>query len=777
MPNRFAAHTPLRLAFYAVLALALVWPVLATAASLNEFRDAQVMFLHERSALETVKRFGELPLWNPWYCGGMYALGAPQARFASPTFLATLWLGVARAEVLVAFLLALCGMEGTYRWLSLRVRTPIAAAAVAPVFALSGHFAVSYFRGWTNFWGFELVPFVLSGVTLAARGRMSGVALAAIAFAAILGFGGTFAAPLVAVAVAVEALRALSELEGRARSRAVAMLALTASFMAAASFFRLLPVAETLEAAPRIMAGTPGHAPKAILSMLTASLDAKNGDVETAGQFYVGGIFLALAALGGSDRRSVRATIAVVAFVWLAAGYARKPALFALLRELPVLSALRYPERFLWLAILFASEPAARAIEKMPRLGEGPRWRIGAGVVIAGGLLLTYRGEILVFHDVAAARALGSLQEAPKDAPFRQSRGNRWLAAHVQAQNLGSLSCWEVHPVVESPRLRGDLAAEEYLAEPDAGTVTRTDWSPNRVTVKATLSRAARLLVNQNWHPGWRANVGSVVSDEGLLAVDLPAGEHVVELHFAPRSAKVGLWVSAAALAALLALGWTLRGGRPLSGRRLPIGLALAAAPWVVFGAARAGWDEPRWPAPIPRNANGTPALVAAAPESAKPFGTRWEIPVALEAVSLRGPDDRKNVYVDLYLRRTGAVARTTAMFVHVERRERLPPKPKEETEAKDDKKKKKKDKDEPQDFFNADHQVVARSFFLSDAPEGALVDDAFGVHLDTPAPGEWDVYVGFGHVSGRRGRAKIVTPGAGEVVEDRIRVGSFRVP
>ena len=58
MPNRFAAHTPLRLAFYALLALALVWPVLTTAGSLNEFRDAQVMFLHERAALETVKRFG-----------------------------------------------------------------------------------------------------------------------------------------------------------------------------------------------------------------------------------------------------------------------------------------------------------------------------------------------------------------------------------------------------------------------------------------------------------------------------------------------------------------------------------------------------------------------------------------------------------------------------------------------------------------------------------------------------------------------------------------------
>jgi hypothetical protein len=773
MPSSAAANTPLRLALYALLAAALVWPALAVAASTNEFRDAQVMLLHEHAALDSVKRFGELPLWNPWYCGGMYALGAPQARFASPTFLATLWLGAQRAEVLVAFLFAVLGMEGTYRWLAPRVRSPLASALIAPVFALSGHVAVSFFRGWTNFWGFELVPWILCGVSLAARGRTSGVLLAAVAFAAMLGFGGTFAAPLVAVAVIVEALRALSELGGSARVRAVGMLALTASFMAAVSLFRLLPVAETLEAAPRIMAGTPGHAPKAVLSMLVGTLEVKNGDVDLAGQFYVGGIFLGLAALGGSDRRSLRAMLVAVIFVWLAAGYARKPALFALLRELPVLSALRYPERFLWLAILFACEPAARSLEKIPRLGEGARWRYGAVAVLGAGLALTLWGQITTFHRAASARTLGALQAAPEDAAFRQSRGNRWLAAHVQAQNLGSLSCWEVHPVVQSARLRGDLAAEEYLADATAGTASRTSWSPNRVAVKAVLMRATRLLVNQNWHPGWRASVGTVVSEEGLLAVDLPAGEHDVVLTFAPRSARTGAWVSLVAAASLAALAWRLRRGLPAFARRhLPWTLALATAPWVVFGAMEATRDEPRWPAPAPRNANGAPALVASMPDTTAALGARFDVPVVLEGVTLRGPDDRQNVYVDLYLRRTAPVPRTTAVFVHVERREKLPRPPKDEETAD----KKKKDKEEPQDFFNADHQVVARSFFLSDAPEGALVDDALGVHLDHAAPGQWDVFVGLGHVSGRRGRSKITDAGNGTVQEDRVRVGSFVV-
>ena len=56
-----------------------------------------------------------------------------------------------------------------------------------------------------------------------------------------------------------------------------------------------------------------------------------------------------------------------------------------------------------------------------------------------------------------------------------------------------------------------------------------------RIDLEVELSRPARVYVNQNWHPGWRSNVGEAVSDEGLLAVDLPAGTHEVSLRFLPR--------------------------------------------------------------------------------------------------------------------------------------------------------------------------------------------------------------------------------------------------
>ncbi|MBX3234247.1 MAG: hypothetical protein KIT84_04120 [Labilithrix sp.] len=759
--GRLAERTSVRLALFALLALVVVWPMLAHAGWVNEFRDAQVLTVHERAAALTVKTYRQLPLWDPWYCGGLYGLGAPQSRFAAPPFLLTLLFGVERAQPVIVWLLAVLGMEGTFRWLRLRVTDATAALRIAPLFALSGHFAVAWFRGWVNFFGFELVPFVLYGITVAARGRTHGIAVAAIAFATILGFGGTFAAPLIAVAAAAESARVLLELPPARRGRAIAMLFALASFMLTAAAVRLLPIAEVLAAQPRIMAGTPGHSPLAILFFLVRSLEVKDGDVEDLGMFYVGGAFLALIALGGSERKSIRPLVVVILFMWLSAGYARKPALFALLRELPIFSALRYPERFLWLGILFACEPAAHALAKVPRLGEGKSWRRGANALLTLAVLASLGAEVKAFYAVDSARNLG-VATPDRSRPFRQSRGNRWLASHYESAGLGSLSCWETHPVTMSPLLRGDLAQEEYLAPPARGAARRVSWSPNEIVVHVSLAEPGRLLVNQNWHPGWTSSIGNVVSQEGLLAVDLPAGDADVKIAFRPRSALAGGAVTLVALVSLGLLALGARRGRPAFRRGAVLGSSLLVLlPWATLAAFVATWPSPRFPPPPLKNPNGEPAIVSAPPADVPHLGAQLDVPLVVDAARTTGPDPLGNVFIDLWIRRTGALARTTAMYVHFKRREGQEP----------------PDKERSREYLNGDHQVVGGSFYLSDAPENAVVHDSFGMFVGKSAPGTWDVWLGFGHVSGRRRHAKFVEAAQAEVRDDMIRIGTFVVP
>jgi hypothetical protein len=725
-----------RLALFSLLSLVVVAFLVPGIGSLNEFRDAQVIALHEHAAVDAVRRFGELPLWNPWYCGGFSAIGAAQSRFASPLFIVDLLVGAERGEPIVVYVLLVAGMEGTYRWVRLRVTDAFAALRVAPIFALSGQFAVAIHRGWIHFFGFEVAPWILFGITLAARGRFSGVVVAAASFAFVLAFGGTFAAPLLAVAAVLEAARAFWEQPRSSRRRAFVHLCAAASSMTLLSAFRLWPLAETLAASPRIMAGTPGHGPLTLVSMLIGALRVQDGDVGNVGQFYVGTAFLALLALGSSDRRALVPFLFVLLFMWLGAGYARKPALFGLLRELPVFEALRYPERFLWLAILYASEPVTRALIRIPLVGEGALWRKWTTVALSITLLFSLGSELASFRRVIAGRQLGAIA-VERRSEFRQARGNRWLAAHYDSIGVGSLSCWEPYPVVMSPLLRGDLFAEEYLRDDDAGHAKRVAWSPSELVVHVDLVQSTRLYVNQNWHPGWHTSIGEVVQEEGLLAVDLPPGAHDVRLRFRPRSAFAGLFVSLAVLVSFLA------------GRRWR--LLAQLAPWGVVMLFVATWTEPVYPKSDPKNPDGSPALASdVAPEASRTL-VQFDRALSIEGVEIGEPDGLDNVPLVLWMRRTGRLPRTTGIFLEIVPRGA---------------------KDPP--TISADHQVVGGSFFLSEAPRGALVRDAFAVNTKKAARGTYDVWLSVGHVSGKKGRVGASGP---DVVDHRARIGSIQLP
>jgi hypothetical protein len=92
-----------------------------------------------------------------------------------------------------------------------------------------------------------------------------------------------------------------------------------------------------------------------------------------------------------------------------------------------------------------------------------------------------------------------------------------------------------------------------------AGTVLSWTASPNALSVRARMDGPAYLVLSETYHPGWRAwdngaPVPVLQADYAFMAVPLAqAGEHVVELRFAPVSWTAGCAMSGVAL--LLAMG------------------------------------------------------------------------------------------------------------------------------------------------------------------------------------------------------------------------------
>jgi len=171
--RRLSEDGPARAAYFLLVTTVAFWPTLAAAHLLNDFRDAQYCAVFEEAARLSVVKFHELPLWDPYYCGGVPGLGTPSAWFASPTFLLTLLFGTLRGDALIGFAMTVIGLEGTYRYVRARGGGSLASMTAAPVYALSGVFAHTGALGWTHFYGFELVPWALLGIRLALGGAVA----------------------------------------------------------------------------------------------------------------------------------------------------------------------------------------------------------------------------------------------------------------------------------------------------------------------------------------------------------------------------------------------------------------------------------------------------------------------------------------------------------------------------------------------------------------------------------------------------------------------------
>ncbi len=745
-----------RLAVFAALAFVATWPLLATAGAMNEFRDAHVLAHYETVARDSILRWHQLPLWDPYYCGGMYLLGTPQGRYVSPTFLLTLAFGEPRAEALTAFAMIVVGLEGMFRYARARGATHFASMATAPVFALSGVFAMSPALGWVNFFGFELLPWIALGFRRALARDLRGAIVGALALAFCVGFGGTYPAPLALVWCAFELAEAAvrrGRRDPRGLALGVGLVACAALLSAGLAAFRLWPVAETMLAARRIIGGAPGNSWTGIAHRLLLPSIPDSED----GAFYMGWLVAPAVLVGLGRRRSIGPAVAALACVWLAAGYDSHPSLFAALRELPVYSALRFPERFLVpgaLAVaVIASQGISRAEAWARARRRGARRRTGTRIVLGlsvAALLANVGPQLSVHWFRAHGRSLSAPPEATAGA-FHQSRGNRWALAYYEPMQRGSLSCWEAYPVPESPLLRGDAAAEERLLEPGAGTVTEVSWSPNAIDLRVDLTRGATVVVNQNWHAGWRASEGEVKSHGGLLAVALEPGTHDVALRFAPRSATGGGLASVVAIAAAVLLSRRARRRRLVSGtRELVAAAAVAATPLIPAALTAAVVHEAR-PAPQLVTPDGRPLVADELDEGIVRLDAKLEGGVVLEAATLSNPEPAAggDLTLELDWRRGRTVPQGLGVFVHMD--------------------------PSSGDAINGDHALLSSVLDLDDAPADKTLRDVIPVHLPDSARGKtWKVWAGLWLLRRGGGRIPVVDPGHAIVDGNRVLVAQF---
>ncbi len=257
------------------------------------------------------------------------------------------------------------------------------------------------------------------------------------------------------------------------------------------------------------------------------------------------------------------------------------------------------------------------------------------------------------------------------------------------------------------PSCAAILPADEYLADSTAGSVTRRSWTPNAIELDVALSRPTELLINQNFHTGWRSNVGQVRDHDGLLAIALPAGAREVRLSFRPRSAIAGALSS---ILAFIIAGWLIR--RERRQRREPRsettplptrGLLAAAAgiPLLLFAMTYALIPESRAAPARLRAPSGEEVLAPQLPADAAPVGATFGHGIVLEGV--RAPAASSLIpgapaAIELDWRVVGPVPREVDIVVSFE--------------------------SGGANLAQADHGLVSAALRFADAPRGTVLRD-----------------------------------------------------
>ena len=103
--DRLANVTLLRLVVWIAIAVWVHQGVTADAFKVAEWMDDHQFYSWEETDRMTLLRWGQLPAWNPYWCGGTVGIAAPEDPFLGPDFLLRIFFGVANGRRLAIILL------------------------------------------------------------------------------------------------------------------------------------------------------------------------------------------------------------------------------------------------------------------------------------------------------------------------------------------------------------------------------------------------------------------------------------------------------------------------------------------------------------------------------------------------------------------------------------------------------------------------------------------------------------------------------------------------
>jgi len=583
---RGAWARPALVALYGIASVAFCSPLFAHPTALGVFDWDQHLFYYG-AVLKNVVEYGQMPFWNPWYCGGNVLWQNPQIALLSPVYPLTAVMPLALAMKVNILLHYWAGFIGMHLLLArgIGVRSRPVVVFLATIFVASGAPAIHFMAGHSVFLPAFYLPWVLYFFlrSLATR-TLHGALLAGVAIALMVYNGGTHILPM-AIAAVVMLAAATAVMRRQWRPLLVGTVCCVAGLAYSAP--KLVPVASFVTSTEFWDTRPPIASPdRTTLEMLErvyldphqirgARLPEQRHGWHEYGNYI--GEFAALLIVAswwwtltarGTPGWSVGLPFAITTlafFVWSLGDFSRlSPA--ALASHLPLFSSFRIPSRYSIAFVLCATATVGFAVRALglDALASRRARVFVALVCIAGSAQLIARNRVFLAN---------VFSQPPLTATFTPFGGPTQLItdAESNAYQEGSpmltalMNDTSFYHCYESLQVRHTATPDQPLVLSDGNaTVSAITFSPNRIAFDVVGgNEPARLSLNQNYARGWRTDAGDFTPTAAAMpGVTLAAGQTgTFAFWFVPE----GLWAGLGILIAALATScYLLRAGRPL---------------------------------------------------------------------------------------------------------------------------------------------------------------------------------------------------------------------
>ncbi len=567
-PLRPAAPSRLGIAALVSAALALSvaswWEMLA-AYPQTQNGDGQFFYEMIDAMRVSIRDYHELPLWNPFQCGGVPLWDNPQGVSASPVLWALLapWLSTTHAIELWYIVHSAAGFVCMWLFARAELHASRSAAAVASIaYAFAGVHNQHMTGGHLVWASFLYYPLGLLLWRRAERDVRYAIATGALV-AWTMHEGGTYPLVYLALLLGLETLMRLRPVRRVGAILRASVVVVVVGFGLGAA--RFVPVVYQLHAHTRQIGAE--HDALSLQTLHDMFL-AKDHEREVPGQEYawteygdyLGPTILALAAVGvvlGGRQALWMLPLLSIAFA-LMLGHVGRFAPWSLLKgHVYPFKQMRVPSRFDALVTVFIPAYAAIAVDRLRGLvtrfvrRPGPR-RATQALIVAVALGGAFD---IVWVGVGFGRQF--FTSVPADARVEVSPrfyyGGPGLAPFLDqpAQHRGRLECWEEWAFESTGALvQGDVPQARAL-DPRAviRSVTRT---PNRFVVDLAAPAPTTLLLNSTYAPGWRSSAGTVQRSDGQLAVAIPSGSGRIVVWYWPEGLTAGFVGSGVTMAGVL---------------------------------------------------------------------------------------------------------------------------------------------------------------------------------------------------------------------------------